>query len=119
MGGGREMGSEVSLRKKGGVEKCALTFGFISFYPTLAWLVTNQNNFVKLTVTGQWSLPALILTLEPYVVSSFHRPAEKGSESGTCENPVSSHSQPTTQILEGKIHKEICRNKLTISKPEP
>jgi len=82
-GGGRETGVKLSLGREGWGEG-VLRSGFISHYPTLIFLVMNYTPFspkvqpvLFMTVIGEWSLPVLVSTLEPFITFPLPCPAEE------------------------------------------
>jgi len=86
--GGEEVGNsgvKLSLGRREGWGEGVWRFAFISYYPTLIWLVMNLIPFslqiqsvLSVTVIGEWSLPVLISTLEPFIIFPLPCPVEEG-----------------------------------------
>lgn len=88
----REQVDKVKPRRKGGVGgKLFQDLFFISYYPSLIWLVITSGNFPE-------SLPVLILTHEPFPTFSLPCPVEEWQNGfgGT----LSSQGQPTPSASE-------------------
>jgi len=81
-----KQGVKVKPKQKGG-EGAGSSYNLFLFshYPTVIWLVINSTFFspqvqclLSMTITGEWSLPVLISTHEPFIIFPLPCPAEEG-----------------------------------------
>ena len=76
----RKLWVNLSSGRREGWAQGVLRFGFVSHYPALIWLAINSFPHVEsvllVVVIGEWSLPVLIFTHEPFVIFDLPCPVE-------------------------------------------